>query len=692
MAMTTNVGVYTYLIAAACYGVLAILSLTLRHRKPLGPTLTLASLLTMVWSLAVAAGSATYLPQGNLILAVELIRNGCWLLFLLQILSLRYDGSPWSLRQRRWPLPAILLLAGALLLLAQPIPPLQDHIVGLRYEAILMLWLLLALAGLMLVEQLFRSGSSTERWALKHLCIGLGILFTYDFFMYAEALLFRQLDTELWQARGLVVAIITPLFAISMARNGSWHSRVAVSRQVVFHTVTLMAAGLYLLGMALIGYVIRFMGGTWGSVLQVTFLAAAGIMLLTVLFSGKVRAQLRVLLSKHFFNYRYDYREEWLKFTRALTSLDENVPEGIIQTLGELVDSPAGLLWGRTDGQHMHFLANWHTTPPNANDRRLEDLPEWLERTDWVIDVSEWRHTPDLYMDLQLPRWISEEHSYWLIVPLVFKDRLEGILILKNSPLKKDLNWEDRDLIKTAGRQAASHLAQHIASSALVQARQFEAFNRLSAYVIHDLKNILAQQSLMVANAAKHRHNPAFIDDMIATVENSVNRMQRLMEQMRSGMRETPPQPLNVCALLKEAAANRSKSLPAPKLDLQATTCTVIADWERLSTVFNHLIQNAQEATDAEGEVTIRLWLDEEFANIEIEDNGCGMSEEFVRDTLFRAFESTKGLTGMGIGAFESREYVRHLDGDIQVHSEPGVGSRFLITLPYLNNKALQLH
>lgn len=690
MSIATSVGLYTYLIAAACYGVLAALSLTLRHLKPMGPTLTLASLTTMFWALAVAGGSVGYLPQGNFTLAVELFRNACWLLFLLQILSLRYDGSPWSLRQRRWPLSAALVLCAALVLLAQPIPPLQYHIIGWRYEAILILWLLLALAGLMLVEQLFRSGSSTERWALKHLCIGLGILFTYDFFMYAEALLFRQLDAELWQARGLVVAIISPLFAISMARNGSWHSRVVVSRQVVFHTVTLMAAGLYLLGMALIGYAIRFMGGTWGSVLQVGFLAAAGIMLLTVLFSGKVRAQLRVLLSKHFFSYRYDYREEWLKFTRALASLDQNVPEGIIHTLAELVDSPAGLLWARTESRQMHFLAGWQAAPPKAGERRMDGLPAWLERTDWVIDLNEWRRSPDLYTDLQLPGWISAESNYWLIVPLVFKDRVEGILILTNSPLKKDLNWEDRDLIKTAGRQAASHLAQYIASSALVEARQFDAFNRLSAYVIHDLKNILAQQSLMVANAAKHRHNPAFIDDMIATVENSVERMQRLMDQMRSGMRETPPQPLDVCTLLREAVATRSKHKPVPGLDLHVTSCTVIADYERLCTVFNHLIQNAQEATSPEGRVDVRVWLDGEFVSVEIADTGCGMSEEFVRDTLFRAFESTKGLTGMGIGAFESREYVRHLDGDIQVYSEPGAGSRFLVTLPHSNNKTSQ--
>lgn len=687
MSIASSIGLHTYLIAAACYGVLTALSLTLRHIRPMGPTLGLACLATTVWAIAVATGTVTRFPPENLVLASELVRNICWLIFLLQMLSLRYDEGPWSIHRHRWLLPvALFSLAALALVLLQPRLPPSQLASSLHYEATLILWLLLSLAGLVLLEQLFRNGSSTERWALKHLCIGLGILFTYDFFMYAEALLFRQLDAELWQARGLVVAVITPLFAISMARNSSWHSRMTISRQVIFHTVTLMGAGLYLLGMALIGYFIRFMGGTWGNVLQVGFLAAAGVLLLTVLFSGKVRAQLRVLLSKHFFSYRYDYREEWLKFTRALTSLDKDVPEGIILTLAGLVNSPAGLLWARGDGQNMHFLASWEMSPPDTADLRLDMLTNWLDRTDWVIDLHEWQRTPDLYTDLQLPPWIIRERGLWLIVPLVFRDRVEGIVILKNSPLKQGLNWEDRDLIKTAGRQAASHLAQYMASSALVEARQFEAFNRLSAYVVHDLKNILAQQSLMVANAAKHRHNPAFIDDMIATVENSVARMQRLMDQMRSGMRDAPPAQVDLCELVKEAVAARSDTSPSPELALDISECTVTADRDRLYTVFNHLIQNAQEATDPSGRITVRLLPDHDCAKVEIEDTGCGMSEEFIRDSLFRAFESTKGLTGMGIGAFESREYVRHLGGDIQVHSEPGVGSRFLVTLPRSDN------
>src|SRR5690606_39073676 len=159
-------------------------------------------------------------------------------------------------------------------------------------------------------------------------------------FMYSEALLFRQLDPDLWQARGLVNAVVTPLLGVAFARYGSWRVKLHVSRQVVFHTVTLMGAGLYLLGMAAIGYFLKFMGGTWGAFLQLGFLMAAGVLLASLLFSGRLRALLRVQLSKHFFSYRYDYREEWLKFSHALASLNEDVAEGIIRTMASLASSP----------------------------------------------------------------------------------------------------------------------------------------------------------------------------------------------------------------------------------------------------------------------------------------------------------------------------------------------------------------
>ncbi|HNC69269.1 MAG TPA: PEP-CTERM system histidine kinase PrsK, partial [Pseudomonadales bacterium] len=311
-----------------------------------------------------------------------------------------------------------------------------------------------------------------------------------------------------------------------------------------------------------------------------------------------------------------------------------------------------------------------------------ESLAAFLERSGWVVDLDEYARSPGLYEDLVLPAWCRHLAGAWLLVPLLFRARAIGCVLLVRSDLHGAINWEDRDLLKTAGLQAAGQLAQYQADRSLVQAQQFEAFNRLSAYVVHDLKNILAQQSLIVSNAGRHKHKPEFVDDVIDTVRNSVARMTRLMEQMRSGAREAAARQVNLHATLLVVVERCARREPVPVLAHSDPLLFVQADRERLATVFAHLVQNAQEATERTGKVTLGLHHDGDWAVIEIEDSGCGMDAEFIRERLFKPFDSTKGLTGMGIGAYESREFVRALGGEIHVRSQPGAGSTFRLLLP----------
>ena len=681
-----NISLFTYGTAAFSYLVLSALLVTQWSVRPLGPALLLGSGATAVWAAMVAIGTLYDYPPVLLIQVTELARNGVWLWFLLQLLGFQEDGDHRRWLGRSWHASFVAGSAVALTTLASR--RLSDHLELITSagaaDAILMLWLGLAICGLLLVEQVFRNAREQERWGLKFLCLGLGAMFAYDFFMYAEALLFRQLNAQLWQARGVVATLVMPWLLIAIARNRNWRMDVHISRQVVFHTVTLVGAGLYLLCMALIGYFLKYLGGSWGGVLQISFLAASGALLASLLFSGTLRARLRVLLSKHFFSYRFDYREEWLRFTEQLANIDEVAP-GIIRIMAPMTNSPGGLLTFRSHDGELREWASWELDLPETGD--LGNIAEWVSGNGWVIDLREWRSLPDLYIGLDLPNWLQAHDDLWLIVPLSFQSDLEGLLFLSRTDLKDSVNWEDRDLLKTAGRQAAALLAQQRANNALVEARQFDAFNRLSAYVIHDLKNILAQQSLMVSNAAKHRDNPAFIDDMISTVDNSVKRMQRLMDQMRSGMRSAEAGQVQLDKLLKRCVEGRSDALPMPALTV-TTIANVNADRERLATVFSHLLQNAQEATPDDGNVVVIIDATAARATVTITDTGSGMSEEFIRERLFKPFESTKGLTGMGIGAFESREYVRQLGGDIEVSSEPGKGSRFEVWLPLVSESS----
>ena len=235
------------------------------------------------------------------------------------------------------------------------------------------------------------------------------------------------------------------------------------------------------------------------------------------------------------------------------------------------------------------------------------------------------------------------------------------------------------------GRQVAIHLAQSESVKALAESRQFEAFNRFSAYVVHDLKNLVAQLSLVTSNAKKHKDNPEFMKDAIATVENSVERMNKLLSQLRKGgPRPGEKQPVAVGPLLRQAVDQKAAGLPKPQLKLGDSSIMVQAEADKLANVVGHLVQNAQEATPDDGAVDVRLTQSnsERQAVIEVEDTGHGMDERFVQERLFRPFDTTKGLTGMGIGMYEAKEYIQTLGGAIEVHSRPGEGSLFRIRLP----------
>ncbi len=684
-----NVGFASYLFAFFAYSGLTILLVTSWRGRTLGRLLILASGCSAIWAIASAFASITLIPWPILLQILEFTRDAFWCLFLLKSVQTNSSESllsGWQLTPARMYY-LFLFIAGVITIVSPLFSMITESKNWLGREAILGVWVLFNIIALLLLEQLFRNSTKNQRWAIKHLCIGVGSIFAFDFFMFADALLFKQLNPALWNARGLINGLMVPLIAISVARNPKWSLDIYVSRNVVFQSVTLIGAGIYLLVMASAGYYIRFYGGSWGSTLQIAFFSGTAALLLIILFSGTIRAKIRVLLSKHFFNYKYDYREEWLRFTNTLSDSDDIVPVRAIRALSALVNSTGGALWIRDESGKYTFNSCLNMPEPVTSSINENDpLTQFLEQNLWLIDLDEYQRNPDLYSEFTQPKWLGEIENAWLIVPLLFKTDVIGFIIILRSQSQKTINWEDRDLLKMAGQQIASHLAQHVSEKALTQARQFEAFNRLSAYVVHDLKNILAQQSLIVSNAEKHKHKPEFVDDVINTVKNSVDRMTRLMEQMKSGMRGSKTQKIRLSHLLTEAQSAYASREPQPTYESSDNELFVDADKEQLSTVFGHIIQNAQDATPSEGHVSIHLSQAFDNAIITIEDSGCGMDQDFIKHRLFNPFDSTKGLTGMGIGVFESREYIRSLGGEIKVESELGEGSKFIISLPCSTN------
>jgi putative PEP-CTERM system histidine kinase len=308
---------------------------------------------------------------------------------------------------------------------------------------------------------------------------------------------------------------------------------------------------------------------------------------------------------------------------------------------------------------------------------------EFMASREWLIDLDEYERDPDLYNRLVIPGWMNLLQHAWLVVPLIVHQRLIGFVVLARSPAQHHLNWEDFDLIKTAGRQAAVHLAQMRSSHALAEAKEFEAYSRLSTYVIHDLKNLIAQLSLVVTNAAKHKHNPQFMEDAIRTVDNSVVKMNKLLAQLRSDTKQAQQaENIELCGALAEVIKTMSNGKPVPSLDCQVRGIPLKANPESFSAIIGHLIRNAQDATPDDGQIIVRLFGLGKRAVIEVQDTGTGMDKEFIKNRLFRPFDSTKGNAGMGIGVYEARDYIHKLGGDIEVISRVGEGTTFRIRLP----------
>jgi putative PEP-CTERM system histidine kinase len=446
----------------------------------------------------------------------------------------------------------------------------------------------------------------------------------------------------------------------------------------------LVLSGGYLLLMAAVGYYVRWFGGTWGRPLQLGLLVAGLAFLGMLVFSGALRSRVRVFVGKHFYRYRYDYREEWLRFTAMLSAKrsPQETGEMIVRGLAKMVECPAGSLWVR-DGPEGPFTqtAAWNTPQVTGTEAHDSSLCSFLRDQGWVIDLEEFRSSPRRYEALALPTWLLGAKNAWLVVPLLAGDELLGFVVLARPLTPIKLNWEVLDLLKTAGRQAAGYLAQMQATEALLDARKFEAFNRMSAFVVHDLKNIVAQLSLMLKNAERLHDNAEFQQDMLLTVESSLEKMRRLMLQLREGA--TPPggsrgvELSPILQRLEKLARAQGREIQVEQAERLATR----GHEERLERVLGHLVQNALEATPPSGEVRVRASRFSGQVRVEVADTGAGMSEDFIRTRLFRPFNTTKH-NGMGIGTYESFQYIRELGGSIDVKSQEGTGTTLTVLLP----------
>ena len=553
-------------------------------------------------------------------------------------------------------------------------------------ETGLILRITTAAGALVLVHNVYGQAAPASRSHIRFAMLGLAIIWVYDLNLYTSLYVGSTGARSLFEWRGLIVALAAPLFALATRKEGTW--RVRLSRAATFQSLSLLAICAYFALMAILATALRGTGVDWSSALMIGVLAVMTVAAMVLIPSARARGWVKVKLAKHLFEHRYDYRTEWLRFTETLGRAGPDAPplsERIVKGFADIVDAPGGLLLVSDNGRELAIAASndWpgHGPGPDA----LSNAQEFwtgLEAHGRVLELEALRSGLASLNDkaLQVPRWLIEEKAAWVSIPLLHHQRLVGLVVLAAPDYRRQLDWEDFDLLRTAGNQAASSLAEALGQEALSHAQRFEEFNRRFAFILHDIKNLVSQLSLLARNAERHADNPEFRADTVATLQSSVGKMndllQRLAPQSKTRVQRIELQPLRPIVTSAIASKRRDREVNL----LGDTKVEALVDGSALEQAIAHLIQNAIDASSGEP-VTVRVSSDEKGVSIAVADKGVGMDSDFVRNRLFQPFASTKD-GGFGIGAFEARSLITAMGGRISVDSRLGRGSTFTILFP----------
>ncbi len=553
-----------------------------------------------------------------------------------------------------------------------------------------LLRMIFAIGAVVLVHNLYTGTAPEARWGVSLPMAALAAMWMFDLNLYTIAYLTETRALELIAMRAPVMALLAPVFMLASRRNSQW--RLKLSRSVTFRSVSLLAIGVYLLGMVLLATALQFMDGAYTRLAQITLVFGMSLAALMYLPSGRFRAWLKVVVAKNFFQHRYDYRSEWMRFADTIGFPSANAApfhERVIKSLADIFESPAGLLLTCDAEQRLVLQSRWNwptaNVPPVAGNSHT--VP-FFESSGHILLMDDVRGGRDERCDPRaVPQWLYDETRAWAVIPLVHFGRLTGIAVLARPPLDRPLDWEDLDMLRVVGRQLASYLAEATSQLALAENRQFEQFNRRFAFVMHDIKNLVSQLSILARNAEKHAANPDFQSDMVETLKSSVGKMNDLLKRLSQHSQSRTAQIESVDIEKTVLSVIHGKRLIYPIETELASGMFANADAGRVETILNHLVQNAIEATSDGSPVRITSFRQGDEIAIRISDNGCGMSEAFVAEHLFKPFESTKE-GGFGIGAYEARALAQSLGGNLRVDSRLGKGTKMTLLLPAAGDSA----
>jgi len=675
------ISLWSHALAALLYGAMALWQLRRWKGDRRGFHLAMAFVVTSAW----AAVAAVVGPEDIGSRLLSSARTFAFLSFMYAILrSAEEDDRQRAVKVVYFTVAAVIGLHITVI----GIIPRFDHVPQIHANLLSTAYLLgitVATGCLVLVHNIFAQATPDSRWSLRLPMAGLAGMWIYDLHLNTVGYLSAAPVDDLYAMRGAILAILAPLFALRLREHAAW--RIRLSRTAAFQSISVLAILAYLLLMMWATHILETVGGEWTRIGQLGLVFATSVAALILVPSKKARAWLRVILVKHLFQHRYDYRAEWLRFTRTMGVGGDDVgsmEDRVVRAIADIGDAPAGLLLLPDAQYRLSSSASWNWPMVDARSHAAEpELAQFLESSAHIIEFDQLRdgQLAIAGQRIPVPQWMLAGGVAWCGVPLIHNERLVGIVLLAHPFVRRPLDWEDFDLFRTAGQQAASYLAEARSHHALADAQRFDEFNRRFAFIMHDIKNLVSQLRLVARNAERHAENPEFRADMIATLQSSVKKMDDMLVRLSRDrtVDAQPAKPVPVYDLVAAIAVVKNRVHPVIVSGDQ--WLTALADATTLEQAIAHLVQNAIDASPDDEPVRIVVASGDDEVTIDISDTGEGMSPEFIRTRLFQPFASTKD-GGFGIGAYEARSLIIAMGGRLQVESRQGEGTRFTIYLP----------
>ena len=557
---------------------------------------------------------------------------------------------------------------------------------GLMTMALNVVLLVALVLILMSLEQTFRATVGTMRWQIKLVVVAVALIFGARLYVRSQAILFSAPDIAFWSVESSALLIGCAFLGVAYIRTGLAEIELYPSLAVLRSSLTVMIVGAYLVVVGILAQVVTRFGGAevfqFQALVVITGMAGLAVLLL----SDRARQQMHTFVIRHFKPAQHDSTRIWTSFSKRLGAVrdQEGLGTAAAKLVSETFDVLSVTIWLADDEKERlvaaastarHGAASNDAVPSAAVLSGVQALNAWSD-LDRIKDA--WAEEFRLLNPTTFARGGTR-----VCIPLRVGERTIGAMVLADRVNGAMYTVEEIELLNCIGEHVSAILMNLRLANEVAHTRELDAFRLMSTFFVHDLKNAASSLNLTLKNLPVHFDDPAFRDDALRTIGNTARRIDDMIARL-SALRQRPDA-TRVDADLNQLVDEALAKVPPMRdvqlmKELEPVPC-ILADREQIQSVVTNLVMNAQDAVGAEGVIQVRTSINGQRVFLSVADNGCGMSETFLKESLFRPFQSTK-KKGLGIGLFQCRAIVQAHGGGMQVESVAGKGTTFLVSLP----------